>query len=126
LAVGIAPDRLHTEIFGARSAINPGLVGTHDVAPHQPSGPPGTGPQISFARSGITVHWSERHRSLLELADACDIPTRYSCRTGVCHTCVTPVLSGDISYAPNPLEMPAYDEALICCAQPDGDVVLDL
>jgi ferredoxin len=35
------------------------------------------------------------------------VPTRWSCRTGVCHTCVTPILSGDITYAPEPLELPA-------------------
>ena len=96
------------------------------VTPHQPPGPPGTGPQITFARSGLTVNWSDQNRSLLELADACDVPTRWSCRTGVCHTCVTPILSGEVAYAPDPLEMPGRDEALICCSQPRGDVVLDL
>ncbi|HEX3815544.1 MAG TPA: MOSC and FAD-binding oxidoreductase domain-containing protein [Mycobacteriales bacterium] len=125
-AVGLAPDRIHTELFAARSAINPGRVDVHDVTPHQPPGPPGTGPQITFARSGLTVRWSQGHASLLELADACDIPTRYSCRSGVCHTCITPVLAGDIAYAPDPLEMPGSDEALICCAHPDSDLVLDL
>ena len=124
--LGIAPDRLHTELFGARPAINPGITDPRPIAPHQPPGPPGTGPQITFARSGLTVRWSERHRSLLELADSCDVATRWSCRTGVCHTCVTPVLSGDVSYDPNPLEMPGIDEALICCAQPTSDVVVDL
>jgi hypothetical protein len=38
-------------------------------------------------------------RSVLELADACDVPTRRSCRTGVCHTCTTLLLSGDITYS---------------------------
>ena len=68
-----------------------------------PPGRPGTGPEITFARSGLTVRWSPQHRSLLELADACDVPTRWSCRTGVCHTCVTSVLSGDVTYDPSPL-----------------------
>jgi ferredoxin-NADP reductase/MOSC domain-containing protein YiiM len=125
-ALGITPDRLHTELFGALPAINPGITDVRHVTPHQPPGPPGTGPQITFARSGLTVRWSDQARSLLELADSCDVPTRYSCRTGVCHTCVTPVLSGDVSYHPTPLEMPGRDEALVCCAQPASDVVLDL
>ena len=125
-AIGVPPDRLHTELFGALPAINPGVVDVGRATPHQPSGPPGSGPQITFARSGLTVRWSEQHRSLLELADACDVPTRWSCRTGVCHTCVTPVLSGDVNYAPDPLEMPGRDEALICCAQPRDELVLDI
>jgi len=124
--LGIAPDRLHTELFGARPAINPGVTDARHATPHQPPGPPGTGPQITFARSGLTARWSNQHQSLLELADACDVPTRWSCRTGVCHTCVTPVLSGNVSYDPSPLEMPGIDEALICCAQPTSDVVVDL
>jgi ferredoxin-NADP reductase/MOSC domain-containing protein YiiM len=124
--LGIAPERVRTELFGALPAINPGVTDVAHPAPHPPSGPAGTGPQITFARSGLTVHWSDRQRSLLELADACDVPTRWSCRTGVCHTCVTPILSGTISYAPDPLEAPRPDEVLICCAQPQGEVVLDL
>lgn len=126
VALGIAPERVHTELFGARSAINPGVTDVRRVTPHAPPGPPGTGPLVTFARSGLAVPWSEAQRSLLELADACEVPTRWSCRTGVCHTCVTPLLSGQVSYAPDPLERPGADEVLICCSRPDGDVVLDL
>jgi hypothetical protein len=53
-------------------------------------------------------------------------PADWSCRTGVCHTCVTPLLSGNISYAPDPLELPAGGQVLICCAQPTTDTILDL
>ena len=53
-------------------------------------------------------------RSLLEFAESCDVPARWSCRTGVCHTCVTPVLSGRLSYSPDPLEPPSGGQALIC------------
>jgi ferredoxin len=63
---------------------------------------------------------------VLELADACDVPTRWSCRTGVCHTCTTPLLSGAVTYSPAPLEDPPDGEVLICCARPDGDIVLDM
>ncbi|MFD4642553.1 MOSC domain-containing protein [Lentzea sp. NPDC058436] len=124
VGLGIDPARIHSELFGARTAINPGLTGTQTVAPHQPS-PQGTGPQVTFARSGLTVAWRD-DRSLLDLAEACDVPTRWSCRTGVCHTCVTPVLSGEVRTEPDPLEPPAPGHALICCARPESDLVLDL
>jgi ferredoxin len=81
---------------------------------------------ITFARSGLSTRWPEGSGTLLELAEACDVPTRWSCRTGVCHNCSTPVLAGDVDYAPDPLEMPPPGEALLCCSQPRADVVLDL
>ena len=124
--LGIAADRIHTELFGARAALRPGVVDVRAISPHQPSGPPGTGPQISFSRSGLTVLWSSRDRSLLGLADACDVPTRWSCRTGVCHTCITSLLSGEIAYSPAPLDPPAADQVLICCSRPETDIVLDM
>jgi ferredoxin len=63
---------------------------------------------------------------VLELAEACDVPTRWSCRTGVCHTCITPLLAGDITYSPDPLEPPPDGQVLICCARPGTDLVLDM
>jgi ferredoxin-NADP reductase/MOSC domain-containing protein YiiM len=125
-ALGVHPGHIRTELFGALDAINPGLTAQHRSPPHQPPGAPGTGPQVTFARSGITAPFGDAWRSVLELADACDVPTRWSCRTGVCHTCATPLLSGDISYAPDPLEPPPDGQILICCARPGTDLVLDM
>jgi len=81
---------------------------------------------IAFARSSLTVPWDQRYASLLELAEACDVPVRWSCRTGVCHTCETALLSGTVGYTPDPVEEPAGGSVLICCSQPRGDLVLDL
>jgi ferredoxin-NADP reductase/MOSC domain-containing protein YiiM len=125
-ALGVEAAAIHTELFGALPSVNPGLTGQHARPPHQPPGPAGTGPQVTFARSGITTAFGDGWRSVLDLADACDVPTRWSCRTGVCHTCVTPLMSGDITYRPDPLEPPAAGEVLICCAQPATDIVLDM
>jgi ferredoxin-NADP reductase/MOSC domain-containing protein YiiM/ferredoxin len=125
-ATGIEPARTHTELFGAKPSINPGVIGQNGRPPHQPPGPPGTGPLVTFARSGISAPFAASWRSVLDLADACDIPTRWSCRTGVCHTCTTSLVSGDITYSPDPLEPPAEGEVLICCAQPGTDIVLDM
>jgi ferredoxin-NADP reductase/MOSC domain-containing protein YiiM len=124
--LGLARARIHTELFGARDRINPGVTGGVVRPPHQPPGPPGTGPLVTFARSGISTPFPDGKRNVLELAEACDVPTRWSCRTGVCHTCVTPLLSGDITYSPDPLEPPADGQVLICCAQPGNEIVLDM
>jgi hypothetical protein len=125
-AAGLDPSRVDTELFGSRTALNPGITDVVTAAPHQPALPAGTGPQITFARSGLTAPWGDRFASLLELAEACDVPTRWSCRTGVCHNFSTPVLSGEVAYAPQPLEPPGGGQALICCWRPSGAVVLDL
>jgi len=116
---------VHTEVFGALDGITPGMAGV-DHTPHQPAGPPGSGPSVSFARSGIAVAWDSKYPSLLELAEACDVPVRWSCRTGVCHTCMTGLIGGSISYNPEPLERPASGNVLVCCSQPNADVILDL
>ena len=125
-ALGIGADRIRTELFGALPSVTPGITGQARRAPHQPDGPAGPGPLVTFARSGIAAAFGTGRRSVLELADACDVPSRWSCRSGVCHTCVTPLLSGQVRYAPDPLEPPADGQVLICCAQPDTDIVLDM
>jgi ferredoxin-NADP reductase/MOSC domain-containing protein YiiM len=126
-AAGIDSRRIHTELFGALAPINPGVVAvSRPPRPHPPSGPPGTGPVITFARSGLAVNWSSAYRTLLELAEACDVPTRFACRSGVCHTCVTGIVAGTTRYIQPPLEEPPAATVLICCAAPDEDLVLDL
>jgi ferredoxin-NADP reductase/MOSC domain-containing protein YiiM len=126
VAARLDPARIHTELFGVLPSINPGLTAQARKPPHQPPGSPGTGPLVTFARSGVSTPFTAAWANLLDLADACDVPTRWSCRSGVCHTCTTPLLSGDISYSPDPLEPPAAGEVLICCAHPSSDVVLDM
>ncbi|HEY3563210.1 MAG TPA: 2Fe-2S iron-sulfur cluster-binding protein, partial [Kribbella sp.] len=121
-ALGVT--RIRTELFGALSSLNPGVVGQPARPPHQPEGAPGTGPLVTFARSGIST--AMRDGSLLELAEACDVPTRWSCRTGVCHNCITPLLSGELTYSPTPLEPPPDGQVLICCSRPTTDLVLDM
>ncbi len=125
-AWGVAPDCIHTEIFGSQSPITPGVAASPSRPPHLPAGPIGAGPLISFARTGLNVRWGATFQSLLELAEACDVPTRWSCRTGVCHTCETSLVAGTVRYRPDPIDMPADGNVLICCSQPEGYVVIDL
>jgi ferredoxin len=124
--LGLDAVRIRTELFGAAPAQTPGIAAAAARPPHPPAGEPPDGPQVGFARSGLTVHWAPRYASLLELAEACDVPVRWSCRTGVCQTCETGLMSGTVSYAPDPVDEPAAGSVLICCSQPRGDLVLDL
>jgi ferredoxin len=126
-----------TRSASTRPASTPSCSGhCHRSTPASPGRPAGhptshpglrePGPLVTFARSGISTPFATSRRSVLDLADACDIPTRWSCRSSVCHTRVTPLLSGDVSYRPALLEPPAEGQVLVCCAQPATDVVLDM
>jgi ferredoxin-NADP reductase/MOSC domain-containing protein YiiM len=122
---GVPAKNVHTEIFGSLESITPGMAAVAHT-PHLPQGPQGSGPSVSFARSGITAAWDPKYQSLLELAEACDVPVRWSCRTGVCHTCMTGLIGGSVRYNPEPLEAPAPGNVLVCCSRPDADTILDL
>jgi ferredoxin-NADP reductase/MOSC domain-containing protein YiiM len=125
-AAGVATSRVRTEVFGTQAALTPGIAAGPTRPPHPPPGRPGTGPEVSFARSGLAVAWPGAGGSLLDLAEACDVPVRWSCRTGVCHNCETGLLSGEVRYDPEPVDPPAGGRVLICSARPDGPIVLDL
>jgi ferredoxin-NADP reductase/MOSC domain-containing protein YiiM len=126
-AFGVAPERIHLEIFNGGESRTPGVVGAMTRAPHMPSGEGSTGPLLSFARSGISAHWdASRYQSILEMAEACDVPVRWACRTGVCHNCESGLVSGAVVYDPQPLDKPADGNLLVCCSQPTSDVVVDL
>ncbi len=79
------PSAVRPEIFASwrRSA----LLGAQPASARtsQP-GLPETGPLVTFARTGVTTPFADGQRSGLDLADSCDVSTRWSCRTGVCHT----------------------------------------
>ena len=122
---GALAENVPTEVFGSLEAITPGMTQVTRT-PHLPKGPPGFGPAVSFVRSGITAAWDAKFGSLLELAEACDVPVRWSCRSGVCHTCMTGLVGGSVTYSPEPLERPAPGNLLICCSQPNEGVTLDL
>jgi ferredoxin-NADP reductase len=125
-AWGIASDHIHTEMFGAGPSKTPGIAASKPRPPHLPAGPPGTGAMVSFARSGLNVRWGSSFQNLLELAEACDVPVRWACRSGVCHSCESGLIAGTIGYRPDPVDAPADGDVLICCAQPKSDVVIDL
>ena len=126
-ALGVAPEHIHIEIFNGGESMTPGVVGATAGVPHPPTNDAGTGPLVSFARSGIAAHWdASRYESILELAEACDVPVRWACRTGVCHNCESGLVSGAVAYQPEPLDKPADGNILVCCSQPTSDAVVDL
>jgi len=125
-ALGFDASRIHTEPFGPAASVTPGIAATPARAPHPPAGQPANGPTIAFARSDLTIPWSSDYGTLLELAESCDVPVRWSCRTGVCQTCETTLIAGNVDYNPDPVEPPTDGTVLICCSRPRDDIALDL
>ncbi|WP_158790675.1 MOSC and FAD-binding oxidoreductase domain-containing protein [Granulicella sp. L60] len=122
----IPPDAVHQEVFGPANSTEAGMAKAEGRIPHPPIGSQGDGPIVSFTRSGLAVPWDNRFRSLLEFAEACDVPVKWSCRTGVCHICECGILDGRLNYTPEPLDQPAAGNVLICCSTPESQVNLDL
>ena len=123
---GVSTGRLHSENFGSGPAMTPGVAAASPRPPHLPERPAGAGPMVSFARSNLALHWDSAFQSLLELAEACDVPVRWACRAGVCHSCETGLIAGAVDYLPDPVEPPGDGNLLICCSRPRADIVLDL
>jgi ferredoxin-NADP reductase len=126
IARGTVPEHVAMEVFGAKAVIvAPGLEGEHPP-PHAPAGPPGDGPPVTFSRSNLTLPWDPGYGSLLEFAEACEIPVSFGCRIGVCHYCETGLLTGEVAYTTEPLEPPDDEHVLLCCSRPNGEVTLEL
>jgi ferredoxin-NADP reductase/MOSC domain-containing protein YiiM/ferredoxin len=125
-ARGVAPEHVATEAFGAVAVHASGLVKAGDRAPHPPEGAPGTGPTVTFVRSNLAIPWDDRYPSLLDFAEACDVPVGFGCRHGVCHNCESGVVAGAVTYDLEPLEPPSDGRILACCTRPASELALDL
>jgi len=142
-ALNIADDRIRFEAFGpasvkrAQSAV---VAPAAEVAATAlvaqvpvPAADPAQVSKVVFMRTRRDAMWSKETGSLLDLAEANDVPAQSNCRSGVCGTCSTRLLSGEVTY-PVPIEGEvAPGHALICSAIPartgsgeESTVVLDL
>lgn len=125
-ARGVAPERVATEAFGAVPAYASGIVKAGDARPHAPDGPPGSGPTVTFSRSNLAVPWDGRYPSLLDFAEACDVPVGFGCGHGVCHNCESGLLAGEVTYDTEPLGPPPDGRILVCSTRPSSELTLDL
>jgi ferredoxin-NADP reductase len=83
-------------------------------------------PLITFAKSGRSILWDGESRSLLDFAEAQGFSPDFSCRSGICSTCKTGLISGIVEYSETPLDPPDERHVLLCCSRPLSDVELDL
>lgn len=82
--------------------------------------------QIEFSASGITAKWDSEYANLLEFAEDQGVFPDFSCRSGICHTCQYKISKGEVDYNFEPLDPPYPGQALLCCARPRSNLVIDV
>jgi uncharacterized protein len=116
--LGVRDHRIHFESFGPASV-------TRRLTEKASDKVAGESVVVTFAKSGTTARWRPAQGSLLDLAEHAGLAPLSSCRSGVCGTCATKLLSGTVDYAEPPAHDIAPGEALICCARPHRGPHLD-
>ena len=120
---GVAESRIHYEFFGPATALKEG-----DKHPPKRVTDDGssTAVGVTFQGSAVSVPWDATVESILELAETHGLHPDYSCRSGICHTCMCKLLSGEVTYVVEPADLPDPGCVLICCSIPQTDLVLEL
>lgn len=123
---GIAEARIHYEFFGPGS-----LLCEEAAPPSYTSSPTAEGEltgvaQVTLARSGLTLPWDPAAGTILDLAERNGLNPDYSCRSGICQTCICALIEGEVDYLEEPLNPPEADRVLICVARPRGNVAIDI
>lgn len=123
--LGIDKARIHYEFFGPATVLDEDETpaASRVVAPV----PEATGAlTVRFEPSGQSVAWNADCPSLLDCAEQAGFTPTFSCRAGLCNSCLTPLLSGSVVYSEAPLMPPEPGQVLLCCARPTSPVVLAL
>ena len=95
-ALGVPPTQIHFEVFNPSVAAAAGLspAGASAAAP-APAPAPAGAHEATFERSGVMARISGG-QTLLDAAESCHASIPSLCRAGVCGTCRTRVVSGDV------------------------------
>jgi len=80
--------------------------------------------KITFVNAEQTYTWSDKPKTILELAELNGISLPYGCRAGNCHACAIEIQSGEVLYLKNPEPPPEFGACLTCIAVPKMDLVL--
>jgi len=127
--LGIPPDHVKTEAFGAVKPI-PAAAGT-TAKPTAPA----TGPLVTFSnnsksakvRTDLKVGDSPPRQSILELSEELGIGIEFSCRVGTCGICKVKMTLGEVDMEVQDA-LDANDKAtniiLACQAKPKSDVAV--
>jgi ferredoxin-NADP reductase/MOSC domain-containing protein YiiM/predicted pyridoxine 5'-phosphate oxidase superfamily flavin-nucleotide-binding protein len=126
LSLGITESRVHYEFFGPASALTQEAEPRGQVPERTPREEVSGACEVTFARSGITVAWDSNCETILDLAEHHGLTPPYSCRSGICRTCMCALVEGEVDYLEAPLNPPGPGSALICVSRPKTNLVVDV
>jgi ferredoxin-NADP reductase/MOSC domain-containing protein YiiM len=122
---GISGDKIHYEFFGPASVLKDrSKISTEKriATATECCGEI----EVTFSGSGVKTNWNSSFESILELAEASGLSPDYSCRSGICNTCVSKLDDGEVEYSEEPLNPPDPGYVLICCSKPKTNVIIDV
>ena len=118
--LGVSEDRVFFESFGGGKTKGKAKAASSEGTNVESA-------EVVFARSNQTLTWTPENGTLLEFAEANNINPEFSCRQGVCLTCMCQLQEGEVEYLEYPAGEPDEGEVLICISQPKtSKIVLDL
>lgn len=124
--LGVAKGRIAYEFFGPATVLDTEEIPRPAPLPAD-AAPAAVGAiTVEFRKSAIIAEWNAAAQSLLSFAEDQGVNPDFSCRAGICGTCTSRILSGDVAYFEDPLEDLGPGEVLLCCARPKTGIVLDL
>jgi ferredoxin len=82
--------------------------------------------KVTFTHSLCSFEWNEKAHSLLEFAEHNGLSPPFSCRNGMCGTCISRLVRGTVSYFEEPLIELGHSEILLCCSRPVDSVEIDI
>lgn len=131
-SLGVRAERIHYEFFGPATVFtdererSPSVpdsdADTSDAAAAQPD----ESRCVRFLPADISADWSDDHESLLDLAEHVGLSPEFNCRAGLCNTCMSTLVSGQVDYSEPPLDDVPEGRVLLCCSRPVGPVVIKL
>ncbi len=124
---GASEDRIRYEFFGPATVLKATLHedGAEKAAPVKRA-ESADGVSVTFAKSGKTVNWNGSANSILDLAEDAGLTPAFSCRSGLCLTCMTVLVEGEVHYPEEPAATPSEGSVLLCCSIPKSDVTIDI
>ena len=123
-SIGLPPERIAYEHFGDGQALD-----SLELNPVQSLTEVENKPdryEVVFAESNCKTKWNEQTDTLLELAEQTGLSPEYSCRQGICGSCVCELREGQVEYSEEPQDPVPEGQVLLCCARPKSRVVLGI
>ena len=81
--------------------------------------------QVTFRKSDRELEWTANDGTLLDFAEAHDIPVQGGCRVGQCESCFVRVLKGSVRHSSPDVEPEEDDGCLTCQSVPLENIELD-